>query len=567
LKVALAQLNPVVGDIDMNTAGVVDRVRAAAAAGADLVLLPELATVGYPPKDLLLKRSFVEANVAALHRVAESTAGVIAAVGYVQPYKARRGKGLSNSLAVCGGGRVLATYAKVLLPTYDVFDELRYFDAGSEPVVAAVEAGGKTVKLGLSICEDLWSDDEYFDRHLHRGDPIADLASKGADVIVNIGASPFSLGKPQRRLKLFGDKARQIGLPLVYVNQVGGNDDLVFDGASGAFNAEGRLIAQAKSFDEDLLLVDLGAGGNRIEPLPEGVEAVHDALVLGTRDYVNKCGFEAVVIGVSGGIDSAVTAAIAVEALGPDRVHLVAMPSKYSSNHSLTDSQALADALGAPMRTIPIEDIHNVTEQALRPHFEGRPSDVTEENIQARARGQVLMALSNKFGRLVLTTGNKSELAVGYCTMYGDMCGGLAVISDVPKTMVYRLAEHINERAGREMIPRNTITKPPSAELKPDQTDQDSLPPYEVLDAILERYVEREESAADIVAAGFDEDVVRDVIRRVDLNEYKRKQAAPGLKVTSRAFGSGRRMPIAARHGWGGAGRDHQAECTSPREG
>ena len=548
MRIALAQLNPVVGDIDGNTARIIARAQQAAEAGADIIVVPELATVGYPPKDLLLKRSFVDANVAAVHRIAESTARSIVVVGYVQPHEGGRGKGLFNSIAVCAGGGVLATYAKILLPTYDVFDELRYFDAGAEAVVAEVQVDGRPFKLGLSICEDLWSDDEYFARHLYPGDPIAELASKGAEIIVNIGASPFSLGKPQRRLELFGDKARRIGLPLVYVNQVGGNDDLVFDGASGAFGAGGRLIAQAKSFDEDLLIVDPETAGHRIEPLPEDVEAVHDALILGTRDYVDKCGFGGVVIGISGGIDSAVTAAIAAEALGPDRVHLVAMPSRYSSEHSLTDSQALADAVGTPMRVISIEDIHDVTERVLRPHFEGRGPDVTEENIQARARGQILMALSNKFGWLVLTTGNKSELAVGYCTMYGDMCGGLAVISDVPKTMVYRLAEYINQRAGREIVPRSTIIKPPSAELKPDQTDQDSLPPYDVLDAILERYVEREQSAAEIIAAGFDEAVVRDVVRKVDHNEYKRKQAALGLKVTSRAFGTGRRMPIAARY-------------------
>jgi len=548
VKIALAQINPTVGDIEGNAAKIADRVAAAARARADLVLVPELAITGYPPKDLVLQRSFINASAAAVLRIAARTDGIVVIVGYVKPNEAAHGRAQCNTLAVCAQGCVVAEHIKMLLPTYDVFDESRHFEPGTKATVAPVTIGGESVKVGLSICEDLWADDEYFARRLYPGDPIAELAAQGADVIVNIGASPFAVGKPQRRVKLFGGKARQFHIPLVYVNQVGGNDDLVFDGGSGAFDGEGRLIAQAKSFTEDLLIVDLNSAANRIEPLPEGVESIYEALVLGTRDYIEKCGFGGVVIGVSGGIDSAVTAAIAVEAIGADRVHLVAMPSRYSSDHSLRDAQALADAVGVPMRTVSIREMHDVTERVLQPHFDGRPPDVTEENIQARIRGNVLMSLSNKFGWLVLTTGNKSELAVGYCTLYGDMCGGLAVISDVPKTIVYRLAEYINRRAAREIIPRGTITKPPSAELKANQTDQDSLPPYEVLDAILERYIEQEQSSADIIAAGFDERVVRDVIRKVDHNEYKRKQAATGLKVTSRAFGTGRRMPIAARY-------------------
>ncbi len=548
MKIALAQINPTVGDIDGNADTIMLRVREAAEAGANVVLLPELAVTGYPPKDLLLKKSFVSANLTAVDRIASDTGDIVAVVGYAARTGSGAGKGLLNAAAVCTGGRVVATHAKVLLPTYDVFDELRYFDASPEVGVSTLNIGGRPVTIGFTICEDLWSDDEYFARRLYERDPVADLRAAGAELIVNIGASPFSVGKPARRNRLFGEEARQAGVPVVSVNQVGGNDDLVFDGTSAAFDASGTLVARARQFAEDLLIVDLDAGGNRVEPVLDDIASVHDALVLGTRDYVVKCGFDGVVVGVSGGIDSAVTAAIAVEAIGKERVHLVAMPSRYSSEHSLTDARALADALGVAMRTISIEDMHAAAERTLQPHFSHRAPDITEENLQARARGAILMALSNKFGWLLLTTGNKSEMAVGYCTLYGDMCGGLAVLSDVPKTVVYRVAEHINKRVDGEIVPEGTLTKPPSAELREDQTDQDSLPPYDVLDDILERYVEREQSVAEIVSAGWDERTVRDVVRKVDGNEYKRKQAPIGLKVTSRAFGSGRRMPIAARY-------------------
>ncbi|HPZ99559.1 MAG TPA: NAD+ synthase, partial [Phycisphaerae bacterium] len=374
------------------------------------------------------------------------------------------------------------------------------------------------------------------------------VAEAGAKLMINLSASPFERGKQPFRGRLFGNQARRHGLPLVFVNQVGGNDELIFDGASMVLDASGEVIAQAKPFTEDLLVVDLdGRPAGRIEPYPQDIAAIHDALVLGTRDYVRKCGFKKVVLGLSGGIDSAVTAALAAAALGPENVVGVAMPSRYSSDHSRTDAELLAQNLGITFKTIAIGAIHHVFEEELRPHFEGRPPDLAEENIQARIRGNLLMALSNKFGWLLLTTGNKSELGVGYCTLYGDMAGGLAVLSDVPKTLVYQMARHINERAGRAVIPEGSITKPPSAELRPDQTDQDSLPPYDVLDAILEQYVNEEKSLDEIIAAGFDADVVQKVIRLVDTSEYKRKQAAQGLKVTSRAFGIGRRMPIAAR--------------------
>jgi len=548
--VALAQINPIVGDIDGNTTQIMEHVAAATEAGANMVVFPELAITGYPPQDLLLKASFVEANRIALDRIANGARGLTAIVGAVQLNPEARGKPLLNTVAVCANGKVYATYAKMLLPTYDVFDESRYFEPGTQTCVVPVVASDAVVQVGMSICEDMWADDEVFARRLYCGDPIAELASGGAEMVVNIGASPFSVGKPQRRMALFGSQAKRHALPLIYVNQVGGNDDLVFDGASGVLDASGRVVAQAKSFAEDFLVVDLGDAPTRIEKMPEEIASVHSALVLGTRDYVHKCGFTDVVVGASGGIDSAVTAVIAAEALGADHVHLVAMPSRYSSEHSVSDARHLGDNLGISLLKIPISATHDVAEAVLRPHFAGLPPDTTEENMQARIRGGILMSLSNKFGWLLLTTGNKSELAVGYCTLYGDMCGGLAVLSDVPKTMVYQLAASINRNAGRAIIPENTITKPPSAELRDCQTDQDSLPEYDVLDAVLERYVERDESVGEIVASGFDEQLVRDVIRRVDRNEYKRTQAATGLKVTSRAFGSGRRMPIAAKHTW-----------------
>ncbi len=548
MKIALAQINPVVGDIGGNEKKICDAIAEAARHKADLVVLPELSIVGYPPKDMLLKRTLIERNLDALRNIAHASTNVAVIVGHVALNDAALGKGIYNAASVCTGGQVVHTYAKRLLPTYDVFDESRYFDAGTTPGVCSVALRGRAVRLGLTICEDIWTDDLYFSRRLYDVDPVADLAAANVDLLVNVGASPFALAKPQRRMQLFHAKATQAVTPMVFVNQVGGNDDLIFDGASGAFAADGHLLAQARSFDEDFLIVDLEARESRIDELPADETALYEALVLGTRDYVHKCGFSQVVIGVSGGIDSAVTAAIAVAALGRDNVHCVAMPSRFSSRHSLEDAQALADALGTDYRVIPIEDIHAATEGVLQTHFADTTADVTEENIQARARGSVLMALSNKFNWLLLTTGNKSELAVGYCTMYGDMCGGLAVLSDVPKTLVFQLARYVNERADTELIPERTITKPPSAELRENQRDSDSLPEYDVLDAILERYVEKQQCVEQITAAGFDEPIVRDVIRKVDRNEYKRKQAATGLKVTSRAFGSGWRMPIAARY-------------------
>jgi len=550
MKIAAAQINPIVGDLKGNSDKIVDSIRRAKAAKVDLVVFPEMSVTGYPPKDFLLKPRFIRENLQALHRIAENCTGIAALVGFAQQSELLRGRPLRNSAALCQDGRVLSIHHKSLLPTYAVFDELRYFEPGPEVSLAMLKRNAAPVMLGVSICEDLWNVEEALGRKLYHVDPVAQLAEAGAHVVINIAASPYTVGKHALRRRLFTGQALRVGRPVVFVNQVGGNDELVFDGASMVIDGGGNVIAHAKAFEEDLLSVDLDApAGAAISAYPDEVASVYRALVLGTRDYVLKCGFQEVAIGLSGGIDSALTAAIAADALGPKAVHGVAMPSRYSSEGSLRDARAVAENLGIDFKVIPITDIHAAYEQHLTPHFAGRPPDLTEENVQARIRGNILMALSNKFRWLVLATGNKSELSVGYCTLYGDMCGGLAVIGDVPKVMVYRLSEYVNRQAGREIIPRESIAKPPSAELRPDQTDQDTLPPYELLDQILQRYVEQEQSLDEIVAAGFDPCVVADVLRMVDRNEYKRKQAAPALKITGRAFGSGRRMPLAAHHG------------------
>ncbi len=547
--IALAQINPVVGDLAGNCRKISAFLDRGRAAGADLVVFPELAVSGYPPKDLLLKSGFVEANAAAIRRLAAATAsGPAALVGCVTANAEPVGRPIRNSLALLVEGREAGFFHKSLLPTYDVFDEDRYFEPAERAGVADLSIRGKVRRLGITICEDLWNEAAVIPRRLYHRNPLDEVCGAGADLVVNASASPFEMRKQSFREALLGRQAAARGVPLVFVNQVGGNDELIFDGASAVFDASGRVAARAGSFVEDLLVVDLDrpAEGRR-EEYPADVAAVWQALVLGTRDYLGKCGFGEAVLGLSGGIDSAVTACIAVDALGRERVHGVALPSRYSSDHSLNDARVLAENLGMDFRVIPIHPLHDVFEACLRPSFAGRAPDVTEENVQARIRGNLLMALSNKFGWLLLTTGNKSELAVGYCTLYGDMCGGLAVISDVPKTLVYELARDYNARQGREVIPRSSLEKPPSAELRPNQTDQDSLPPYEVLDAILHQYVEEEQSVEAIIRRGHDDATVRRVARLVDQNEYKRKQAATGLKVTSRAFGVGRRMPIAAR--------------------
>lgn len=547
MRIALAQINPIVGDLVGNAARILDTVRRAAMEKPDLVLFPELTLCGYPPKDLVLKPHFIDQMRETLNALAHDCLDLPPAfVGCVTKHNEPVGRPLRNTLALLSGGRVTGEYHKSLLPTYDVFDEHRYFEPAKQSGLTTIQTARGPIKIGVTICEDVWNDKEVLGRRLYERDPVAELKKAGAQVIVNASASPFVVGKQQLRERLMGTQAATHGASIVYVNQIGGNDELIFDGASCVFDEHGHVAARCNAFSEDVLIADLGSA-SRCEPYPDRLDSVWQALVLGTRDYVRKCGFTHVVLGLSGGIDSALTACIAVDALGAECVHGVAMPSRYSSDHSVADAKSLAANLKIEFKIAPIAPMHDAIEAGLQPLFEGRKSDTTEENVQARIRGNILMSLSNKFGWLLLTTGNKSELAVGYCTLYGDMCGGLAVISDVPKTLVYELSNWYNARAGRELIPKSSITKLPSAELRPDQHDQQSLPPYDTLDAILNRYVEQEKSADDIIAEGFDAAVVKDVIRKVDLNEYKRKQAATGLKVTSRAFGVGRRMPIAAR--------------------
>lgn len=548
MQLALCQINPTVGDIAGNSRKIIDFARRAREGGAKVAVFPELSIIGYPPKDLLLKPGFIDENLAALPRIAKQTVGVDVIVGFAARNEDPVGRPLHNTAAVLRDGAVASVHYKTLLPTYDVFDESRYFEPGRAGARNDVVTVGDA-PVGLSICEDLWNDERLIPRRLYHQNPIADLSHAGANLLVNISASPYVEGKHDFRRQLFASQVRQFKRPLVYVNQVGGNDELIFDGNSVVIGADGQVLAQAKEFEEDLLIVDLNGGGvGRIEAHTRGVESIHRALVLGLRDYVEKCGFKGVILGLSGGIDSAVTAALAVDALGAGRVTGIAMPSRYSSDHSISDARLVAENLGMAFQIVPINDVHEAYARTLGAAFGQMPRDLTDENLQARVRGAMLMAFSNNFGHLLLTTGNKSELAVGYCTLYGDMCGGLAVISDVPKTVVYGLAAHVNERAGRSVIPQGSITKAPSAELRPNQTDQDSLPAYDVLDAILQLYVEEEQSAAQIIAAGFDAATVQRVMKLVDRSEYKRRQAAPGLKVTSRAFGFGRRMPIAQNY-------------------
>ncbi len=542
MKVAIAQIDTTVGDFAGNEAKLLDAYQRGVAAGADMVVAPELATTGYPPRDLLLRRGFVRRNLEVLDRLAAATSSTGFMVGFVGENPARPGREVTNAVALLQNGRVIATRTKTLLPSYDVFDEDRYFEpaGGNEPVVF----NGR--KVGLTVCEDLWNDEDFWRNRRYRRNPAADLVAAGAEIIFNVSASPWHLGKNRVRHAMLASLAAKTRCPLVYCNLVGGNDELIFDGSSLAFNAAGALGGQGKAFAEDFLLVDTdGVAGVARNPLADE-EKLHRALVLGVRDYLHKCGFKSAVLGLSGGIDSALTACLAVAALGREHVRGVSLPSQFSSPGSLDDARVLAASLGIRYDVIPIRTAFETLKGELGGLFAGLPEDTAEENIQARLRGVILMALSNKFGSLLLTTGNKSELAVGYCTLYGDMCGGLAVINDLPKQWVYRLARWINR--DREIIPSASITKPPSAELRPNQTDQDSLPPYDVLDAILDAYVVEGRSAEEIVRAGYDEPAVQRVVRLIDLSEYKRRQAAPGLKVTSKAFGVGRRIPIAQRY-------------------
>jgi NAD+ synthase (glutamine-hydrolysing) len=563
LRVAAAQIDVVVGDLDGNARRVLDAYDAAESSGCDLVVFPELTVTGYPPEDLLLRPAFVREAVETLEKVAARTGRCAAVVGYPCP-----GRDLANAAAVCAHGRVHGVYAKQLLPNYAVFDEQRYFAPRSERPRLYVVAG---VRVGVTICEDAWSPQG----------PVLEAAAGGAELIVNLNASPYYAGRLAERETMLATRAADASVPIVYANLVGGQDELVFDGASLVFDEEGHLVARARQFAPDLLVVDLDVRPTfrkrqldprgrigapaleevvvsephpddtraepRVEPVLPPVHEVYEALVLGTRDYVRKNGFTDVLIGLSGGVDSSLVAAIAADALGAEHVTGVLMPSRYSSEHSITDARALARNLGIRTHTVPIEPAHTAFEAMLAELFAGTAPNLAEENVQARIRGNVLMTISNKFGWMVLTTGNKSEMATGYATLYGDMAGGFAVIKDVPKTLVYALCRDLNARRGRDVVPRHVIDKPPSAELAPGQLDQDSLPPYDVLDPILEGYVEGDLSVSELVARGHDPEVVARVARMVDRNEYKRRQAPPGVRVSRKAFGKDRRLPITNR--------------------
>jgi NAD+ synthase (glutamine-hydrolysing) len=543
VKIALGQINPTVGDFSGNAAKIIQFALQARSAGAGLILFPELAVCGYPPRDLVERPSFVARCRASVERIAADTHGIAVICGTVTPAEAESGKTVMNSAVLLREGRVDLTQSKMLLPTYDVFDEMRNFAAAKSQQVFSF--CGK--QMALTICEDAWNDKRFWNRQLYRVDPVEELVRAGGNFVLNISASPFWLGKRELRRDMLTSIARNQKVPVAMVNQVGGNDSLVFDGSSVVIAPDGQVIAQGKSFEEDLIYFDSQKLTGDMHPQVAGEEgSAYEALVLGTRDYVHKCGFERAIIGLSGGIDSALTAAIAADALGPENLIGVGMPGPYSSPGSISDARELAKNLNIRFELLSIDEIYQAARQTLAPVFAGMPQDVTEENIQSRARGLLLMAMSNKFGALVLSTGNKSELAVGYCTLYGDMVGGLAVISDVPKTLVYRISAYVNSR--RKAIPQATMEKPPSAELRPDQKDSDSLPPYDVLDAILEDFVEESYSAEQIARVhNFDPDLVRRVIRMVERSEYKRQQAAPGIKISAKAFGYGRRFPIAAK--------------------
>ena len=545
MKIALGQINPTVGDFSGNAAKIIQFAQQARGAGAGLILFPELSVCGYPPRDLVERSSFVERNRTIVERIAVETQGIAVVCGLVTPAEAGSGKTVMNSAALLREGRVEFIQSKMLLPTYDVFDEMRNFaPARSQQLF---DFCGK--RMALTICEDAWNDKHFWNRQLYTVDPVEELVRAGGNFVLNISASPFWMGKRELRRDMLAAIAKNRNVPVAMVNQVGGDDSLVFDGSSIVIAPSGSVIAQGKSFEEDLVYFDSASLSGDMHPQIAGDDAsAYEALVLGTRDYVLKCGFRQAIIGLSGGIDSALTACIAVDALGTQNVIGVGMPGPYSSPGSISDARQLAANLGIRFELLSISEIYEAACRTLAPVFAGMPPDVTEENIQSRARGLLLMSLSNKLGALVLSTGNKSELAVGYCTLYGDMVGGLAVISDVPKTLVYRLSSYVNSRSNAPIIPQPTIEKPPSAELRPDQKDSDSLPPYDVLDAILEDYVEESKSVEQISQDhNFDPALVERVIRMVARSEYKRQQAAPGIKITPKAFGYGRRFPIAAK--------------------
>jgi NAD+ synthase/NAD+ synthase (glutamine-hydrolysing) len=547
MRIALAQINPVVGDLAGNGARIAKVAREAAARGAEVAVFPELSITGYPPRDLVEKPSFVERSERQLAELARETADLDLSIvcGYVARSPSPDGKRALNRAAVLERGQIVFRQTKMLLPTYDVFDEARYFSPGDREFLCTVR--GK--QIALTICEDAWNDRRFWKQRLYTRDPVEEMFEAGGEIMICINASPYNMGKREIRRGIYRAAARRYKRPVVYVNQVGGNDQLVFDGSSFAMNSAGEIVASARSFEEDLVLFDADAGTGEIhEDFKDECEAVYQALVLGTRDYMRKCGFSRVLIGLSGGIDSSLTAAVAVEAVGRENVTGVGMPGPYSSEHSVTDAREMAERFGIRFEMVSIRGVYDGFLQELAPLFTGRAADVTEENLQSRLRGVTLMALSNKTGALVLTTGNKSELAVGYCTLYGDMCGGLAVISDVPKTMVYSLSRIANRRHNGA-IPESVFTKPPSAELRPDQKDTDSLPPYDVLDPILEAYIEQYRTPREIAESmRLPLELVESIATKVDRNEYKRQQAAPGLKVTTKAFGIGRRFPIAQRY-------------------
>jgi NAD+ synthase (glutamine-hydrolysing) len=543
VKIALGQINPTVGDFSGNAAKIIDYSRRAQASGAGLILFPELSVCGYPPRDLVERPSFVARNRETVEQIAAETNGIAVICGLVTPADSETGKSAMNSAALLQDGKVAFVQSKMLLPTYDVFDEMRNFAPAKSQDLFSFCGN----RMALTICEDAWNDKLFWPKRLYTVDPIETLIRAGGNFVLNISSSPFWIGKRELRRDMLVAIARHHKVPVALVNQVGGNDSLVFDGSSSVLNAEGEIIAQGRSFEEDLIYFDSKTLTGDLHDQVEGEEAsVYAALMLGTRDYMRKCGFQQAIIGLSGGIDSALTAVIAADAVGPENVIGVGMPGPYSSPGSIDDARALAKNLGIRFELLSINRVFEAYRETLDEVFGGRKEDVTEENIQSRARGTLLMALSNKFGAIVLSTGNKSELGVGYCTLYGDMVGGLAVISDVPKTLVYRLSHYVNSR--HPVIPAATLEKPPSAELRPNQKDSDSLPPYEILDAVLEDYVEAAHSAEQIAADhGFDLEVVRRVVRMVDRAEYKRQQAAPGIKISAKAFGYGRRFPIAAK--------------------
>ena len=546
MKIAIAQINPIIGDFNHNFEKIQRFADKAIELSCDLVVFSELVIPGYPPRDLLEKNDFIEANLACLNRLLSSIRGIGVICGFADKNPDDKGKPLYNSAVLFEDGNILHKVHKRLLPTYDIFDERRYFEPGRETTSYSY----KGRRIGLTVCEDAWNDEDIFKRRIYSIDPVALVVQAGADLVINISASPFYVGTREFRWNMFGSMARKHGVPLIFANQVGGNDSVLFDGISTVFDNNGNVMARACDFDEDLIVFDSQAPelskGDLHLISNSDTESILKALVMGTRDYVTKCGFSKVVVGLSGGIDSALTACIAVKALGRENVSVVFMPSQYTSKDNFEDTEKLAENLGIVLIRIPIDGIFKEFLRFLSPSFKDSEPDITEQNIQARIRGTILMGLSNKHGSLVLSTGNKSELAVGYCTLYGDMSGGLAVISDVPKTIVYDLTRFINRE--KEYIPPRIISKAPSAELKPDQTDQDDLPPYGILDSILKGYIEDFKGADELAQTGFDKDIVEEVIFKVDRNEYKRHQAPPGLKVTSKAFGYGRRYPLAQRY-------------------